>query len=247
MIGPSRCGVELQISIVSIAHLCYDVSNAHILSRRKDANMTSSIQPRKQPQQARSKQRVEAIVQAARELVGRRGSDGVSVREIAAHAGVPISSVYQYFPDKNAILWQLMERYLAKIRTEVMHAFGDINTDEDLFVAVETALDAFLRVLSEDDGFATIWAGALANPDLLQLDVDDSVKVAGYLAEQFSVRLPTASYEDLFDVALLTIHIAGSAVRLSFCLERAMGERLIGELKTLIRLRIEDLLGKYGI
>ena len=207
----------------------------------------SSIQPRKTPQQARSKQRVEAIVQAARELVGSRGSDGVSMREIAAQAGVPISSVYQYFPDKNAIMWQLMEGYLAKIRTEVMRAFGEIETDEDLFVAVETALDAFLHVLEENDGFATIWAGALANPVLLELDVEDSVKVAGYLAEQFSVRLPRASCDDLFDVALLTIHIAGAAVRLSFCLDTQMGQRVIGELKTLIRLRIEDLLDKYGM
>src|SRR6187431_2172357 len=58
--------------------------------------------PRRIPQQMRSRARVDAILRAARSLIGERSQ--ASMREIAEAANVPIASVYQYFPDKSAVL-----------------------------------------------------------------------------------------------------------------------------------------------
>ncbi len=53
---------------------------------------------RRDPKQERSRERVEEILRVAMQLVGEKGIDGVTMREIAAAAGGPIASLYQYFP-----------------------------------------------------------------------------------------------------------------------------------------------------
>ena len=65
------------------------------------------ISTRKQPQQARSTELVAAILQAATEVLAREGATRFTTARVAEKAGVSVGSVYQYFPNKAAILFQL--------------------------------------------------------------------------------------------------------------------------------------------
>ncbi len=69
--------------------------------------------PRKSPVQERSKKTVEFILDAAAQIFTERGFAGGTTNHIAARAGVSIGSLYQYFPNKDAIMVGLMERHLA--------------------------------------------------------------------------------------------------------------------------------------
>jgi len=65
------------------------------------------IATRKQPQQARSTELVAAILQAALQVLAQEGATRFTTARVAEKAGVSVGSVYQYFPNKASILFQL--------------------------------------------------------------------------------------------------------------------------------------------
>ncbi len=73
--------------------------------------MKPQLLPRKSPRQARSKALVTAILDATAQVLVERGYAGSSTNLIASRAGVSIGSVYQYFPNKDALIAALRERH----------------------------------------------------------------------------------------------------------------------------------------
>ena len=71
------------------------------------------LKSRKTPVQERSKKTVEIVLDAAAQVFVERGFNAGTTNHIAARAGVSIGSLYQYFPNKDAIMIGLMERHLA--------------------------------------------------------------------------------------------------------------------------------------
>ncbi|MBK9030189.1 MAG: TetR family transcriptional regulator [Myxococcales bacterium] len=70
---------------------------------------------RKQPQQARSKAMVDAIVDAAARVLRKHGYDDTTTNRVAEVAGVSVGSLYQYFPNKQALVHALIERHDAQM------------------------------------------------------------------------------------------------------------------------------------
>lgn len=70
---------------------------------------------RKKPRQERSKQMVDALVQATREVIARRGLAGCTTNHVAERAGVSVGSLYQYFESRDALIAALLERNAADI------------------------------------------------------------------------------------------------------------------------------------
>jgi AcrR family transcriptional regulator len=68
------------------------------------------------PRQDRARATVEAILQAATYILVRDGYEAMTTNRIAERAGVNIASLYQYFPNKQAILGELMQRHVASVR-----------------------------------------------------------------------------------------------------------------------------------
>src|ERR1700756_1695084 len=66
-----------------------------------------SISSRKQPQQARSAELVATILDAAVQVLAKEGAQRFTTARVAKKAGVSIGSLYQYFPNKAAILFRL--------------------------------------------------------------------------------------------------------------------------------------------
>ena len=73
-----------------------------------------ALKPRKTPTQARSKATVEAICRAAAQVLQTQGYAGATTDKIAKRAGVSVGSLYQYFPNKDALLVALVERHIAE-------------------------------------------------------------------------------------------------------------------------------------
>src|SRR5215510_5098878 len=71
--------------------------------------------PRKQPRQRRSKETVEAILEAAARILVRHGYDGANTNRIAAAAGVSVGSLYQYFPNKESLVAALAAERTGRI------------------------------------------------------------------------------------------------------------------------------------
>ncbi|HEY2142115.1 MAG TPA: TetR/AcrR family transcriptional regulator [Solirubrobacteraceae bacterium] len=74
----------------------------------------AALQPRRKPVQGRSLVTVEAILEAAAQVFERHGYAAGTTNRIAEQAGVSIGSLYQYFPNKDAILVALVRRHMAE-------------------------------------------------------------------------------------------------------------------------------------
>jgi AcrR family transcriptional regulator len=74
--------------------------------------------PRKRPRQQRSAETFEAILDAAAQLFGRYGYAATTTNKVAERAGVSIGSLYQYFPNKDALLYALGERHMRQFAGE---------------------------------------------------------------------------------------------------------------------------------
>jgi AcrR family transcriptional regulator len=73
------------------------------------------IKPRKNASQARSCATVDALLEATARILVREGFDGASTNRIAARAGVSIGSLYQYFPNKEALVAAVMNRHAQQL------------------------------------------------------------------------------------------------------------------------------------
>lgn len=88
------------------------------------AALPSGLAPRKLPRQERSQTTVAAILEAAIELFSTRGFADTSTNAVARRAGISIGSLYQYFPNKDAIIVALFDRHLDGVERLVAESLG---------------------------------------------------------------------------------------------------------------------------
>src|SRR5258708_1535703 len=105
------------------------------------------LSPRKSPRQERSRATVEAILQAATDILIRQGGSRLTTNRIAERAGVNIASLYQYFPSKHAIIAELRRRHGAEERAAVRRALverrgGDLEATVRALVSMGVAAHA---------------------------------------------------------------------------------------------------------
>jgi AcrR family transcriptional regulator len=73
---------------------------------------------------------VDALLEATARVLKSHGVEGLTTNEIARVAGVSVGSVYQYFPDKQALVAALVERKAERDLAEIMAAVGARSGDE---------------------------------------------------------------------------------------------------------------------
>lgn len=196
---------------------------------------------RRRPTQARSRERVELILRTAQDLIGSRGNDAVSMREIAAGAGVPISSVYQYFPDKNAVLLAIMEGYYERIRAALEEGLSPVQSVDEFLDAVPALLKRFTAFFTDNPDLANIWAGIQAEPALMELDAQDSYRNAAMFTEVMCALMPRLKKSEVQSFSLYVAHTVGSVVRFALVVSAKDGRALMKETERLITLRVRDL------
>ena len=90
-----------------------------------DKKKTSS-KSRKMPVQQRSKATVDAIIQASTYILSESGWRGFTTNAIAERAGVNISSLYQFFPNKESILAELQKRHAEDTCTDLVEVLNNL-------------------------------------------------------------------------------------------------------------------------
>jgi AcrR family transcriptional regulator len=132
--------------------------------------------------QVRSRERVEQILKAAEAIVAEGGMDGLKMRELARRAGLPIASLYHYFPSSSSVVRALALRHLETIRTV-------LDTELQALMQEKTPLAQrpqsggiivrrLLSYLLASSASAFIWDSLRSSPDLRQLDMEDTVRNA---------------------------------------------------------------------
>ena len=115
-------------------------ARAHISEPRLDPRA------RRDPAQERSRQTVDAIVEAAGQLLVEHGRIGVTTNVVAERAGASIGSVYQYFPNKEAIFASLQERHRDQVMPLIQHTIARLG---DPGLDVVDAMVGLVRAMAE--------------------------------------------------------------------------------------------------
>jgi AcrR family transcriptional regulator len=104
--------------------------------------MTQVINKRKSPRQERAQATVAAILEASAHILVERGHGALNTNQIAVRAGVSVGSLYQYFPNKEAVMTELIRQKRERMLSGVDVALAD--TETALF---EEAFNAVLAVI----------------------------------------------------------------------------------------------------
>jgi AcrR family transcriptional regulator len=106
-------------------------------------------QPRKQASQARSRATVDAILEATARVLVHDGYDRASTNKVALAAGVSVGSLYQYFPNKEALVAALIERHQEEMAAVVRAALARI-ASSPLAVAAREVVELMLSAHAVD-------------------------------------------------------------------------------------------------
>lgn len=105
------------------------------------------VRMRKKPTQARAAATVGAIIEAAAQILQKEGEDALTTARVAERAGVSIGSIYQYFPNRDAILLALIRREREAIAADVARRIAEIEpkSGEEVVRGVIATLVAAFR------------------------------------------------------------------------------------------------------
>jgi len=199
---------------------------------------------RKMPNQQRSRERVEKILNCAVELIAQSGSDAMRMNEVARLAGISIGSLYQYFPDKSAIIQTLAERYNALGRDCIKTGLAHVRTANELCVAFGALVDEYYEMFLAEPVMRDIWSGTQADKALREIELANSRDNGGVLAEVLT-RLrhgsPKVSEDELAASALLVMHLGEATVRLAISVERVEGEQFINSYKEMAQTELRRI------
>lgn len=108
------------------------------------------LSPRKAPGQQRSARTVDRIVNAAITVFDDVGYGAATTNEIAREARVSIGSLYQYFPNKDALLVEIARRHVASAVAAFDALIADLGPQADLNIAIGMVIDLLVGLHERD-------------------------------------------------------------------------------------------------
>ena len=143
---------------------------------------TAPISPlRRVPVQGRSVARVARMLDACAALVDEIGYEALTTTLLADRAGVAIGSIYQFFPDKRAVVQALTLRNLEAYLDRLTARFAD-GDFANWWDGVDAGIDEYIAMHRDVPGFRTLHFGDVVDVHLLDEDRDNNSVIASALA-----------------------------------------------------------------
>ena len=199
--------------------------------RDKVAAPIEASSSRRAPAQQRSRERLERILSVASELIARKGSDQVKMSEVAELAGISIGSLYQYFPDKSAIIRTLAERYNAASRECIADALSQVRDLDGLRAAYASLVDQYYDMFLAEPVMRDIWSGMQADKQLMAIELTESRANGALLADAMARVHPGAAQEKIAATAFLVWQMGEATMRLAISMQREEGDALVDAFK----------------
>lgn len=199
------------------------------MSRRSQKSRNVAV--RKTPSQSRSREKVQDILEAARHLLATEGLEKLTTNRIARAAGMSVGSLYQYFPNKQAIIHQLYSDWLASVR-RLLREYQDGDLEGQTPVGIMRIM--MERIYSPDDldTFTSRYEVELGKamrlyPELQVIDRKHARQIAAILADIFHRTGVVADEDTLFQLGLYSYELYTSYE--SMLLHEGTSPRLIFE------------------
>ncbi|WP_223216430.1 TetR/AcrR family transcriptional regulator [Rhizobium mesosinicum] len=199
------------------------------------ADISDRIALRRKPKQERSIQRLDLILNAAATIIAEKGVSAMRMTELAVAANVPIGSVYQYFPEKAAIVKALFDRHAQAIQQKMAEMFADVRSLDEALDLISAVIDWYYAEYRNDAAYLGVWMGTETDQDLLRLNIEHSGQVAEIFQAAVRRLAPESCDDQMKARTYLFSHLIGAAIRLAVLSEDSFGERILDEWKRAIR------------
>jgi AcrR family transcriptional regulator len=193
------------------------------------------------PTQQRSRERFEQILACAAEVMAEKGSEAFRMSDIVERTGVAFGSLYQYFPDKTAIIGTLAERYNAVGRDCVGRDLAAVKSAADLRPALCRIVDSYYRMFMDEPVMRDIWQATQADRELQQLDEEDGAYLSGLLARTVRRVAPAAAKPAADAFSRLVMTLITAAVRHAITLSPKEARRLLTLFKRMLPKDLDEL------
>ncbi|MHC2438053.1 TetR family transcriptional regulator [Bradyrhizobium sp. USDA 4451] len=214
------------------------------MTKRKAAPAASAALPglaRLAPTQQRSRDRFERILACATEIMAEKGSEAFRMSDIVARSGVAFGSLYQYFPDKAAIIGTLAERHNAAGRDCVRRDLSAVTTARDLHPALCRIVDSYYEMFMREPGVRDIWQATQADRALQKLDAEDMAVLSGLLSDAIKRVAPGMPAATLATLSGLTMTLIAAAVRHAITLPPKKARQALTQFKAMLPRDLTDL------
>ncbi|MEO1229194.1 MAG: TetR/AcrR family transcriptional regulator [Myxococcota bacterium] len=178
----------------------------------KDETSKTRLAMRRQPAQARGRERLEAIVEVAEALMLEKGLTGLKVREIARRSGANIATIYQFFPGRGSITRYIVEKYYRKLGEELEPAFRAADPT-DVHASLARLQDAAFHFYADHPVTRELWPGIQGDQSLRARDHEDTQDYVNRVFEFLSRLRPEATDADLDTTAKYIVATSAPLIR----------------------------------
>ncbi|MCZ6806209.1 MAG: TetR/AcrR family transcriptional regulator [Deltaproteobacteria bacterium] len=179
---------------------------------------------------------MERILDATAKLLGQMPVDKITTAAIAETANVPIGSVYQYFPNKLAVLAELARRVMEKVDATtaslIAEDFGVLPWDQ----AIDRAIDATIEGYAQQPGYVQLLLSIRPTPEFREITDESNDRVAAMMA--FHPALQAVIPPDRIQLVTRSAIKAVNALQdwaLSIDDDPKLAAEIIEEMKTLLK------------
>ncbi|MGB9183588.1 MAG: TetR/AcrR family transcriptional regulator [Solirubrobacteraceae bacterium] len=195
------------------------------------------------PIQARSRARLLKVLDAAEAVLARDGAGPFTMARVAAAAGVPVGSVYHYFPDKETVVQALALRYWSDFE-DLVAGVAESDERDPMSDPAGAVLDALAAGFRARPGFLALWYGGLRTEAVRDVTRPTRGAIAASIARILAVHWPSADEQARDDAAGMVVIAGDGLLREAFRASPDGDERLLAESRAMLQAYITVRLGE---
>jgi AcrR family transcriptional regulator len=182
------------------------------------------------------------VLDAADEVLVREGAAAFTTNRIAQAAGVPVGSVYRYFPDKHSIVAALALRYWSDFE-DLVAAAAEADELDPLSDPGAVVLDALAAGFRTRPGFLALWYGGLRTEQVRDATRPTRSAIGRSIERILAVHWPDASPKNRATAAAMVVLAGDGLLREAFRVDPDGDERVLAESKQMLDAYIVARLG----
>jgi AcrR family transcriptional regulator len=202
------------------------------VGKRTSRKRETELDLRRAPLQSRGQVTFDHILDATSQLLEELGLEGVNTNTIAKAARVNIATLYQYFPNKRAVMLALFQRQAERRLSTAQSLLAGIGRSPDWPARIDAFVEGMARLRAELPGTAALMQAMRVDPELREHNLRMGDAASAALAEEL-VAAGKLSREDAKIVARCVLEVNLTLIDVWQQAFGGRNARLLGELKQL--------------
>ena len=223
---------ERRISPMAVANNAQGIG---AVDRNFNLKIKAALKPRKTPRQQRSSRVVDRILDAALVLTREQGATAPTTLSIAQRAGLSVGSVYQYYPNKEAILLDLARRWLSAFPLVIAtRASADAPDNRDaLRRDLREFIDEIAALYLDNRNLVPVLEVMMLNPDLKPVVAEYDEKIAALYAAWLKQLNPALDAARAARIGFLFMEVGHTSLIMAVRGDRTTFDAVVNDLETM--------------